>query len=104
MDSPEPHPPGMVPPGSENKVMHMTLKVGDAILMGADDCTGGTRSFEGFSLSLSPKNEAEAKQLFDRLAAGGQVQMPLTKTFFSACFGMLKDKFGVGWMIHVEPT
>ena len=103
-DSPEPHPPGMVPPGSENKVMHMTLRIGDAIVMGADDCTGGTKAFQGFSLSLSPKNEAEAKSLFEKLGAGGQVQTPLAKTFFSPCFGMLQDKYGLGWMIHVEPT
>lgn len=100
-DSPAPHPPGMVAPGSENKVMHMSLQVGDATLMGADDCSGAEPSFQGFSLSLAPPDEANARRLFDRLAVGGIVQMPLGKTFFSPCFGMVQDRFGVGWMIIV---
>jgi PhnB protein len=101
-DSPEPHPPGMVAPGSENKVMHMSLQIGDATLMGADDCTGAKPVFQGFSLSLTPPNEAHAQRLFGKLADGGKVQMPLGKTFFSPCFGMVTDRFGVGWMVIVE--
>ena len=101
-DSPEPHPPGMVAPGSENKVMHMSLQIGDATLMGADDCTGATPVFQGFALSLTPPDEAQAQRLFAKLADGGKVQMPLGKTFFSPCFGMVEDRFGVGWMVIVE--
>jgi PhnB protein len=103
-DSPEPPPPGMVAPGSENKVMHMSLQIGDATLMGADDCTGAKPIFQGFSLSLSPPDAAQAQRLFSKLADGGKVQMPLGKTFFSPCFGMVEDRFGVGWMINVEGT
>ena len=101
-DSPEPHPPGMVPPGFENKVMHATIQIGDNELMAADDCQGHP-TFQGFSLSLTVPAEAEADRLFRALAAGGQVKMPLTKTFFSPKFGMLTDRFGIGWMVHVTP-
>jgi PhnB protein len=92
----------MVAPGSENKVMHMSLQIGDATLMGADDCTGAKPVFQGFSLSLTPPNEAQARRMFDKLADGGTVKMPLGKTFFSPCFGMLTDRFGVSWMVIVS--
>ena len=100
-ESPEPHPPGMVPPGFENKVMHMTLKVGDSTVMAADDCTGQP-TFQGFSLSLGARSEAEADNAFAALAAGGAVTMPLTRTFFAPKFGMLTDRFGMGWMVLVD--
>ncbi|MGH8307633.1 MAG: VOC family protein [Gammaproteobacteria bacterium] len=100
-DSPEPPPPGMVPPGFENKVMFTELQVGENHLMACDDCTRAHTAFQGFSLSLSVANEAEAKRVFTALAAGGRIGMPLVKTFFSPCFGMLKDQFGVGWMVIV---
>lgn len=99
-DSPDPHPPGMVPPGFENKVMHMTLKIGDNTVMASDDCTGHPK-FQGFSLSLAAKDEAQAERLFAALADGGQVTMPLMKTFFAPRFGMLTDRFGMGWMVLV---
>jgi PhnB protein len=99
-DSPDPHPPGMVPPGFESKVMHMTLKIGDQSVMAADDCTGHPR-FQGFSLSLAVKDEAQAERVFGALGDGGQVTMPLTKTFFAPKFGMLTDRFGIGWMVMV---
>lgn len=100
-DSPEPHPPGMVRPGDENKVMHMSLQIGGATVMAADDCSGHPK-FQGFSLSLVAKDEAEADKLFAALADGGAVTMPLTKTFFSPKFGMLTDRFGMGWMVLVR--
>ncbi len=103
-DSPEPPPPGVMPPGSENKVMHATLNVRGATIMASDGNCGGKPSFSGISLSLGAKDDADAKRLFDALADGGQVQMPLGKTFFASSFGMLADRFGVGWMIIVEPT
>jgi len=101
-ESPEPHPPGMVPLGFDNKVMHTTFKIGDSIIMAADDCTGHP-TFQGFSLSLTPKTEAEADRLFAALADGGKVQMPLMKTFFSPRFGMVADRFGLHWMINTTP-
>jgi PhnB protein len=100
-DSPEPPQPGMVPPGSENKIMHASFRIGDTTLMASDGhCTGQT-NFQGFSESLTVANEAEADGKFAALAEGGQVQMPLTKTFWSPRFGMVTDRFGVGWMLSV---
>ena len=102
-ESPEPHPPGMLPPGSESKIMHACIRIGDASVMASDGrCTGQT-DFQGFSLSLAVANEAEAEKKFAALADGGQVQMPLGKTFWSPCFGMVADRFGVGWMVSVAP-
>lgn len=99
-ESPQPPPPGMLPPGFENKVMHATVRVGEATLMMSDGNEAGAR-FEGFSLSLAVSTETEASRVFTALSAGGQVTMPLGKTFWSPCFGMLTDQFGVGWMISV---
>jgi PhnB protein len=101
-ESPEPPPPGTVPPGWENKIMHTSLRIGNATVMVSDGCSEGT-NFQGFSLSLSVANAAEAEHAFTALSDGGQVRMPLTKTFWSPCFGMLADRFGVGWMVGVAP-
>ena len=101
-DSPEPPPPGMVKPGSENKVMHACLKIGDTAVMASDGGCTGNAGFGGFSLSINVASEAEADRVFNGLADGGQVRMPLGKTFFSPRFGMVADRFGVGWMVIVE--
>jgi PhnB protein len=100
-ESPEPPPPGMLPPGSENKVLHSNLRIGETMVMVSDGHCQGKPSFQGFSLSVTAPNETEAKRMFAALADGGQVQMPLAKTFFSPCFGMVADRFGVSWMIIV---
>jgi PhnB protein len=97
-ESPEPLPPGRLPPGFENKVMHATFHIGETTLMASDGCEEG-QSFAGFSLSLAVPTKAEADRAFAALAAGGQVKMPLTKTFWSPCFGMVTDRFGIGWMV-----
>jgi PhnB protein len=99
-DSPDPPPPGMVPPGSENKVMHTSLRIGDTTVMASDGNCAGHPGFQGFSLSIAVTDHAEADRLFTALADGGQVQMPLTKTFWSPRFGMVTDRFGVAWMIN----
>ena len=99
-ESPDSHPPGMLPAGWENKVMHASLRIGDTILMASDGCAEKT-AFEGFSLSFAAPPESEAKRAFAALADGGQVRMPLTKTFWSPCFGMVSDRFGVCWMVTV---
>ena len=100
-ESPEPQPPGMIPPGSENKVMHASMRIGETTVNASDGECRGKPSFEGFSLSLEAANEAEADKLFAALSEGGQVQMPLGKTFFSPRFGMVADRFGVSWMVIV---
>ena len=81
--------------------MHMSLKIGDTTVLASDGNCGGKPNFQGFSLSLTVRDEAEAKKMFAALSDGGQVQMPLTKTFFSPSFGMVADRFGVGWMVYV---
>jgi len=91
----------MVAPGTGEKVMHASLRIGDAQVMASDGNCHGKPSFQGFALSIAAKSEAEADKLFGALADGGQVQMPLTKTFFSPRFGMVADRFGVSWMIMV---
>ena len=101
-ESPEPIPPGMLPPGFENKVMHASLRIGDTTVMASDGQGDGLPVFQGFSLSLAVANEAEAERLFTALGDGGQVQMPLAKTFWSPRFGMVLDRFGVSWMISAE--
>ena len=101
-DSPEPPPPGMVPLGSEHKVMHTSFRIGETTVMASDGRCEGQPSFQGFALSLTlAHDEAEADRVFAALADGGQVQMPLSKTFWSPRFGMVADRFGVSWMITV---
>jgi PhnB protein len=94
--------PGMSPPGSGDKVMHANLRVGQTTVMASDGQCQGAAKFEGFALSLSARDAAEAERLFTALAESGQVQMPLGKTFFSPAFGMLTDRFGVCWIVVVE--
>jgi PhnB protein len=98
-ESPEKNPNCM--PSDENKIMHASFKIGDTVVMGSDGMANGKPDFKGFSLSITAKDEAEADKTFNALADGGQVQMPLTKTFFSPKFGMVADKFGIGWMVFV---
>lgn len=99
-DSPEPQQPGHNVPG--DKVMHASFHIGDTQVMASDGHNTGKPSFQGFSLSIVVPDEAKAKQCFSALAEGGKVQQPLTKTFFSPSFGMLADRFGVGWMVMAE--
>jgi PhnB protein len=93
--------PGMIKPGLEDKVLHSSFRVGDSTIMASDGYCRGTPEFRGFSLSLIVSDEADAQRLFASLGDGGEVQMPLAKTFFSPLFGMVADRFGVSWMILV---
>jgi PhnB protein len=102
-DCPDHLPPDRVAPGFDNKIMHARLGLGNATLMAADDCSGGSQSFQGFSLSITAPTVPDAERFFAALSDGGQVQMPLAKTFFSPMFGMVADRFGVHWMVMVEP-
>ncbi|WP_165226862.1 VOC family protein [Aquisphaera insulae] len=99
-ESPDPTPEGMLQAGFEKKVMHATVVVKGVRLMMADGCNDGANS-DGFHLALSVPTEAEAREAFDGLTDGGRVLMALTKTFWSPCFGMLKDQFGIEWMVMV---
>ncbi len=100
-DSPDP---SMCAPGAGDKVMHASFRIGETTVMASDGQCTGRPSFQGFSLSLTAPDAAEAERLFAALGDGGQVQMPLTKTFFSPRFGMVADRFGVSWMIYVAPS
>jgi PhnB protein len=91
----------MCTPGNADKVMHSSVRIGEATVMMSDGRNTGNPKFEGFALSLDAKDEADAHRMFNALADGGQVTMPLSKTFFSSCFGMCADKFGVHWMVIV---
>jgi PhnB protein len=71
--------------------------------MASDGCGAEIPRFEGFSLSVTMPDAEAARRVFTALEAGGQAQMPLGKTFFSPCFGMVTDRFGVGWMVVVNP-
>jgi PhnB protein len=102
-DCPDPLPPGMFPPGSENKVMNAEFRIGQSKLYASDGRCSGKPVHQGFSLSVTVANPAEAGRCFAALSDQGQVQMPLGKTFFSPSFGMLTDRFGIEWMVYVAP-
>ena len=102
-ENPEPQP-GMSGPGFDDKVMHASFRIGETLVMASDgQCAGQQPRFQGFSLTLNPGTEAEADKLFAALADGGQVQMPMAKTFFSPRFGAVADRFGVSWMVIAQP-
>lgn len=103
-ESPEAPPPGMLPPNSGDKIMHSSMTIGDSVVMATDGRVSGKPKFDGISLSLTARDDAEAKKLFNNLAKGGQVSLPLSKTFFASSFGMVADKFGVHWMVMAGPT
>ncbi|HSP45719.1 MAG TPA: VOC family protein [Chthoniobacterales bacterium] len=98
-ESPEPQP-GM-PECFEEKIMHATLRLGETLLMASDGRCEGPANFEGFSLSVSVADGGEAERVFAALSEGGLVTMPLEKTFWASKFGMVQDRFGVGWMVSV---
>jgi PhnB protein len=99
-ESPEPTPPGMLQAGFETKVMHSSFTINGVRLMATDGCNDQSK-FGGFQLALAVATEAEAHKAFNALAAEGNIVMPLTKTFWSPCFGMVADKFNVQWMVMV---
>jgi PhnB protein len=101
-DSPEPPPPGCGPTDAR-KVMHAQFQIGETVILASDGRATGNPKFEGFAQALTVPTEAEADKAFNALAKGGKVEQPLAKTFFSAKFGMVVDKFGVFWMVMVTP-
>lgn len=103
-DSPQQCDPSMVPPNSENKIMHSAFKIGDSTIMATDMGCSNNPGFKGFSLTLNTDNDAEAERLFAALQDGGKVEMPLEETFFATRFGVVADRFGVTWqVIHPKP-
>jgi PhnB protein len=95
---------GPAPEGANpDAIMHAALMTGDGLLMGADDPMGGfSGTVNGMCVNCTLPDEGEAKRVFDALAEGGQVQMPLGATFFSPSFGMCIDRYGTPWMVMVE--
>lgn len=93
--------PSMVRPEDQNKVMHATVQIGETTVLMSDGRGPEGAEFEGFSLSIRVPGEAEGRQLFNALSEGGNVTMPMTKTFFSPAFGMLTNRYGISWMVHV---
>jgi PhnB protein len=98
----QPMPPGMVPEGWGDKVMHSSFRIGDTVVMASDGQGPGQATFKGVSLTLMVKSDAEADKFFKALSDGGTVQMPIDKTFFASRFGMVADRFGVPWMVITE--
>jgi PhnB protein len=94
---------GTIPPGGENKVLHARFRIGDTAVMACDADRQGHPGFEGFSLSVTASTPTDAEFMFAALSEGGKVQMPLAKTIFSPCYGMVIDRFGVSWMVYVDP-
>jgi len=92
----------MVKPENKNKVMHSEFQIGDTVIMASDGYCNGKPGFQGFSMAIAVPTDAEAKRVFDAISDGGQVSMPLSKTFFASSFGTASDKYGVGWMVITE--
>ena len=101
-EAPEKPPPGMVPEGWDKKVMHANVRVGDAVFMASDGKSPRGPQFNGFAISVSVDDAAQGTRIFEGLGEGGQVVMPLGKTFFSPLFGMVSDRYGVMWMV-IQP-
>ena len=98
-----PEPPHMpLPPDWSEKIMHCGLMVGQTLVMASDGMSTDRVNFSGVSLSITADNEAKAQHMFNALSAGGSVFMPISTTFWSPCFGMCTDKFGVSWMVTVD--
>lgn len=101
-DSPEP-PNAQCGPIDPEKVMHASVRIGESTVLMSDGSASGKPAFQGVSLSMTVRDDAEAKRVFAALSDGGQVQVPLSKTFFTSSFGMAADRFGVPWMVYVTP-
>lgn len=97
-DNPEPGSAGPNPPDG-NKIMHASMRIGDSTVMASDGMCSGQTDFRGFSLTLETADDAEASRRFKALAEGGEITLPLARTFFASSFGMLRDRFGVNWMV-----
>ncbi len=102
-ECPDPIPPEYMPAGGPKSVLHSTISIHGARLMLADGVPQDGVGFRGFSLSLQYATEEPAQQAFAALAEAGDVIMPIGKTFFSSCYGIVSDRYGVRWMVMIEP-
>lgn len=100
-DNPDSPPSDTIPEGYDDKIMHASFRIGDAMIMVSDGC-GETSTFAGFSLHLGTATADDAKRFFNALCEGGQITMPLETTFWSPLFGIVQDRFGVSWMVSLE--
>ena len=100
-DSPQPFPPGTLSAGFEHKIMHASFTVGATTIM-ASDGFDDKNTFSGFSLALNLPTIAEVDHAFNALAEGGQIRMPLAKTFWSPRYGVLTDRFGINWKVSIK--
>lgn len=91
-----------VPAEWKKKILHARLEVGGEAIMGNDTPPGQFSRPQGFSVSVTVKTKADAEKVFNELANGGTVTLPLSATFFSVAFGMVTDKYGVPWMVNCE--
>lgn len=91
-----------VPEARKHWIMHGSLAVGDGILMASDNIMGETGAMTGCAVTISMPTLADAREVFDKLAEGGEITMPFAPTFWSAGFGALTDRFGVRWMIGCD--
>ena len=90
------------PSSEDNKVMHVSLPIGNGTaLMGSDtpESFGAPIAGNNFCVTVGAESADEARRIFDGLSAGGEITMPMDKTFFAEAFGMCTDKFGVHWMV-----
>lgn len=99
-ENPDPPPPGFLPPGMDDKIMHASLRIDGAALM-ASDCPGPAPSLDGVAIALEMPTAAAVAKAFAALSEGGTITMPLGKTFWTPSFGMVTDRFGVSWMVMV---
>jgi PhnB protein len=100
-DAPESGGCGDMPAPPADKVMHASFRIGQSMLMASDGRCSGKTDFTGISLSLTMKSVPESERAFAALSEGGQVVMPMAKTFWSPSFGMVTDRFGIMWMVYV---
>ncbi len=95
----------MPPEVADEFVAHAALGFDDgALLMASDDPTGDGSGVKGAAINIALTDQNEARRIFDALADGGSIEMPLGETFWSPLFGMCVDRFGVSWMVNVEPA
>lgn len=90
------------PPEHYDRIMHVRLRAGDGVLMGSDAPPGVHSKPTGFAISINLEDAAEGERVFNALADGGTVQMPLAETYWAKRFGMLTDRYGIPWMVNAE--